>query len=419
MGACARRLQRACGEDAGFTILEVVIALGLFALVAVGLALSTNTGLDLTRTSNNRQVATQLAARWMEDARATPYDFLGMDPGEQYFTGPDSPDHELLTLDSGTYLFEVGGGFGAEPLVVLPDGPGVSRHDEVQLHGTWFELWRYVTWVPDGTGEPPEMKRVTVIVRWAGTAPAGGPNQVVLSALVGPHGLGWAEIDPEASDPTPGNPTTTTTVPAPAPGDCSELSAPSGSLTILAGTGANTGYTASSTVALSLSVQACGPATMAFSNDGTTWSAEEPIDTSKLWELAPGEGNRTVWVRFTDGAGRSTTYADTVRVDKTPPTTPGSFDATVHNGPWRIVLTWQPSTDNDKLIGYRVYRRVANGGFQNLPPGVAAPCPTAPCSFTDNDVTRARSGRLYTYYVVAYDAAGNESAPTAELTRSL
>lgn len=42
---------------------------------------------------------------------------------------------------------------------------------------------------------------------------------------------------------------------------------------------------------------------MRFSNDGVTYSADEPYGTTKNWILSPGDGIKTVYVRFTDGAG--------------------------------------------------------------------------------------------------------------------
>ena len=44
-----------------------------------------------------------------------------------------------------------------------------------------------------------------------------------------------------------------------------------------------------------------GVQSMQFSNDGITYSAEEPYATSKIWNLAPGpDGPRTVYVKFRD-----------------------------------------------------------------------------------------------------------------------
>lgn len=42
---------------------------------------------------------------------------------------------------------------------------------------------------------------------------------------------------------------------------------------------------------------------MTLSNDGETWSVPEPYATGKIWTLSPGEGEKTVFVKFCDAAG--------------------------------------------------------------------------------------------------------------------
>ncbi len=42
---------------------------------------------------------------------------------------------------------------------------------------------------------------------------------------------------------------------------------------------------------------------MAFSNDGDVWSDPEPYATGKIWTLSPGDGEKTVYVKFRDAAG--------------------------------------------------------------------------------------------------------------------
>jgi hypothetical protein len=74
--------------------------------------------------------------------------------------------------------------------------------------------------------------------------------------------------------------------------------------------------TPSSSVTLTLSAtDNCGVASMRFSNDGTTWADLEPYATTKNWTLASGEGTRTVYVYFKDGAGNASgIYSDSITV---------------------------------------------------------------------------------------------------------
>jgi unsaturated chondroitin disaccharide hydrolase len=88
--------------------------------------------------------------------------------------------------------------------------------------------------------------------------------------------------------------------------------------------------------------------------------------------------------------------------DTQPPTVPTGVVATAL-GPTEIRLTWNASSDNVGVAGYRVYR---DGG--------AAPiATTASTSYVDGG--RAPS-TMYSYAVTAFDAAGNQSALSAPAT---
>ncbi|WP_052263408.1 chitobiase/beta-hexosaminidase C-terminal domain-containing protein [Geobacter pickeringii] len=67
----------------------------------------------------------------------------------------------------------------------------------------------------------------------------------------------------------------------------------------------NNGSTWTPVTGVTLNLSATDPvgvSTMQFSNDGTTWSAEEPYATTKAWTLDTGEGVKTVYARFKDGS---------------------------------------------------------------------------------------------------------------------
>jgi len=85
--------------------------------------------------------------------------------------------------------------------------------------------------------------------------------------------------------------------------------------------------------------------------------------------------------------------------DTQAPTAPAGL-ATAGGGTSSISLTWNASTDNVGVTGYTVYR---DG---NAVANVATP------SWTDRSVL---AGVVYTYAVVAFDAAGNRSAASAAL----
>jgi chitodextrinase len=84
--------------------------------------------------------------------------------------------------------------------------------------------------------------------------------------------------------------------------------------------------------------------------------------------------------------------------DDRPPSVPGGLKASLSTK--ALTLTWAPATDNVAVTGYRIYR---NG----------APVGTTPTrSYADSAVSQ---GNAYQYQVVAFDAAGNTSLPSAAL----
>ncbi|MFI7029627.1 cellulose binding domain-containing protein [Microbispora rosea] len=99
--------------------------------------------------------------------------------------------------------------------------------------------------------------------------------------------------------------------------------------------------------------------------------------------------------------------------DTTPPTTPGEVRACppplpTGGTPQGVVgLCWTASADDVGVTGYEVYRLTADGFVRA----------TAPTS-TVTVVSGLTIGRTYTFYIVAKDAAGNTSRPTAPFSTS-
>jgi hypothetical protein len=92
--------------------------------------------------------------------------------------------------------------------------------------------------------------------------------------------------------------------------------APSGSVTVDGGAAVTTDPGVSLAVAAADPPPGTGVTRMRFSNDGVTWSAFQPPASAIPWELAGGDGVRTVYAQFEDGAGNvSAPVADTIRLD--------------------------------------------------------------------------------------------------------
>lgn len=100
-----------------------------------------------------------------------------------------------------------------------------------------------------------------------------------------------------------------------------------------------------------------------------------------------------------DAAGRSATHTIFVIIDNIPtdtqkPTSPTNLKGKIVSGT-RVDLSWSASTDNTGVSGYRIYR---NNTLIKIKSGR---------TYADKSV---KSGKTYTYYVRAYDAAGNISS---------
>ncbi|HEX2058054.1 MAG TPA: S8 family serine peptidase [Actinomycetota bacterium] len=93
--------------------------------------------------------------------------------------------------------------------------------------------------------------------------------------------------------------------------------------------------------------------------------------------------------------------------DTTAPTTPTSVKASGGRG--KISLSWKASTDTggSGLAGYKVFRSTSSTGtFVQI-------ATTTTTGYTDTAVVKATT---YWYYVVAYDKAGNHSAPSSKVS---
>jgi uncharacterized protein (AIM24 family) len=97
-----------------------------------------------------------------------------------------------------------------------------------------------------------------------------------------------------------------------------DQSGPSGSISINSGSG----YTASTSVSLALYANdggGSGVSQMQFSNDGSSWTGWQPYTPSTVWDLATGDGTKTVYVRYRDTLGNQSTFNDDIILDTAEP----------------------------------------------------------------------------------------------------
>ena len=114
-------------------------------------------------------------------------------------------------------------------------------------------------------------------------------------------------------------------------------------------------------------------------------------------ELVPGR-EYVFTVKAYDAAGNLSESSSSLRAETLPdtqmPTTPGALYAITANYT-SIMLKWNPSTDNTSVKGYEIY---CNEGRK------------ASSATSQYECKGLEPGREYTFYVKAYDLAGNFSA---------
>lgn len=163
-----------------------------------------------------------------------------------------------------------------------------------------------------------------------------------------------------------------------------------------------------------------------------TWSTDEPADSQVEYGSSSSYGmatarNTTLSSTHTvvisgldasatyhfravsrDGSGNvgysaDQTFTTPDPVDGTAPSQPAGLTATVIGGP-AVSLTWQPSTDDVGVTSYTVLRDGVEWGR------------VTDSAFVDADVAQ---GSTYSYAVIAWDAAGNPSAPSQPVSVSI
>ncbi len=396
-------VERARGET-GMTLIELVVAMTLLSLVMTALFASIGVSLKAVQLARARQVAEAAANKRLEELRDVDYPQLALASMPVESGDSENPDYFV----SGT-SYDVTGESDFEPMIVETSPPGPVAHIEspVTVGGTTLDVYQYVTWVddPDISGTE-NLRRVTIVVLYHNVAVKGTSHILRESMVFTP---GSVTLGSSASTTTtttsPSSSTTTTTVP---PGGC-------GSFGVSGGGGNEVGFTATTTVTVTMSLSACGPTIYAnFSNDGTTWGPDLLYDSSNpstAWTILGGDGTKAISGRARDGiSGTPWVLAErTIILDTTAPTTPGALTRTVtcSSSNRTADLSWSSSTDSH-LSGYRVYRSTDGASWQII------------ASTTGTSASNTHSKTLTTvrFYVKAYDKAGNESDATNTISLS-
>jgi hypothetical protein len=102
---------------------------------------------------------------------------------------------------------------------------------------------------------------------------------------------------------------------------------------------------------VNLSIAAAGVDKISFSNNGSTYSAQENYATSKAWILSSGDGVKTVYVKFYDTAN-SISYDPVVvqmLLDSTAPATAASPAPGIFIAPFNLALSANESGSTIKF----------------------------------------------------------------------
>ena len=414
-GHCFRHGHHAANDDeAGFTILELVVALSLIAAVALGFTASIGGGFRSVLIARQRQSAVQIASARLEEARYDSYTQLALPSTLTQSADPTNPDYYV---SSGGSTFDVTGTGQIEPLVYSPSGVANHFQDPVQVGSILMQVYEYVTWVSDANaGGANAYKRVTIVVVYKTPVSTGISKMVRMSSLFTSDTVTFPTTTTVAGPTTTTTAPTTTTVPATTTttvaGGCSGAQV-SGSFAIGTPAGSVAGFAPSTNITLNVTATgACTPLQARFSNDGTTWGAwvAAGSGTQQIsWSIPAGDGAKTIYGQVTDSTGATAGMASqSITLDTTPPTVPGTltYTASCSGNDRTVNLAWGASTDTN-FQGYRLYRSTDGGSTWQ------AVATSLGLSYSDVTVKTISSTQ---YRAVGYDKAGNESNPTNTLS---
>lgn len=418
-------------DEEGSQLVEVAVAALVMAVAVTGLIGTMASGFTLVGHSRQRSSGSNVALERLERARDLPFDNVALtnvppaDPlpaGETalpaYKADETHPNHDVLPAIEGepgvSYVVD---GSTAEPLVIAADGI-LHVDDPVTVGGTEFSVHQYVTWVDDpGIEGTQDYKRVTVVVTWKFPVRSGTAHQVAHSTFVSQAAIGTISTptpaptgsSPPAPSPTPAPSGSPTPTPVPT-GSCSGDTTPPSStlLEMLSGAGAQQGYTNSTTLQIRLTAtDGCAPLVADLSNDGVNYTLgvaalESGNPGTVAWTIPSGDGSKTVYARFRDGAGNtSAALTASVILDQAVPTIPGDLrkvNCSMSGSDRTVSLTWNSSTDAN-FQGYRLYRSIDSSAFD----------PISTTTTLSGGNTHKKNPNSVRFIVRSYDKAGNES----------
>ncbi|HYH59814.1 MAG TPA: type II secretion system protein [Thermoleophilaceae bacterium] len=339
-------------QERGFTIVEMMVAVVVLLIGALGTLAMLDTASKQSRNASDRQNATALARQVLEEAKGIPYRDLA--PGSVVTRMRENPalagasaspwrierDNTVFTVQVQVcWLDEPADGLGSRASGNFCAGEGSGGSVD---------------------GNSIDHKRVTVSVTWSNSSGRGTSRQ---STLVSARG----GID--------------------APGvSAVEMSSPSAS-PITDPLAASASFVATTTEGASAVVWSLDGAQQdAATGDGTSWAFG--------WELPTVDGVYDVSAQAFDAAGLGGEVRSvTVVINRFAPLAPQDMVAARNNG--LVETQWSANRERD-VIGYRVYRQEATGAAE-----VVCDFTTAPKCV--DQTPPVQTGQPLEYWAVAID----------------
>jgi prepilin-type N-terminal cleavage/methylation domain-containing protein len=176
--------------DGGFSLLEVLVAIGIFAVVAAFMSQELAGGLRGVLGSKRREVATQEANRILELARSLSYGAVGLVSTDATIGTCAAPADPLLSCQSSRLSYLISAS-SYEPLIwaTNPAGHPFNPHRlSVIRASTDLVRYVYVTGVDSNGDGSIDMKRVIARVTWNNSGSTGPENEVRAQTLISPSG---------------------------------------------------------------------------------------------------------------------------------------------------------------------------------------------------------------------------------------
>jgi prepilin-type N-terminal cleavage/methylation domain-containing protein len=158
-------------DDRGFTMIELVAALSILAVVMTSVAFVFYGAMKAAGTSARRTAAVGIATRETEAMHAVPYEQLGFEASQDGYTDVDPEGNETVP-------------FVASATITAPQ---VTPYTEEEQRGTLYQVQRYVSWADASATETDAYKKTIVVVNWSDE---GGPHTLRQDSIVYPGGQG-------------------------------------------------------------------------------------------------------------------------------------------------------------------------------------------------------------------------------------